>query len=115
MRKFALLAAVILFVSCYVVNANAAGPTWTTGIVQSEHYVGVTTVDTTGNGAGEVGMNYLCQNQFGATAHICTAENYFATALRVGFSRARKQGTFEVIPLVSSHACSDISCSGSTR
>ncbi|HYA41231.1 MAG TPA: hypothetical protein VEF34_08005 [Syntrophobacteraceae bacterium] len=84
MRKFALLAAVVCLVSCYAVNANAGNPSWTSGAVASDHYVGFTTATTNGNAHGEVGMNNLCQAKFGPTAHICTAGEYFSTASATG-------------------------------
>jgi len=78
MRKIALSAAVVCLVFGYAMNANAQS--WATGAVASDHYVGFTTAKTNGNAHGEVGMNNLCQNQFGPTAHICTAGQYFSTA-----------------------------------
>jgi len=80
MSKLALMAAVASLVFCHAMNANATNPTWTSGAVQSEHYVGFTTATTTGAAGGEVAMNYMCQHQYGETAHICTAGGYFATS-----------------------------------
>jgi hypothetical protein len=79
MRKLALMAAVACLVFGYAMNANAANPVWS-GTVQSEHYVGFTTATTNGNAHGQVGMNALCQAQYGVTAHICSVDQYFSSA-----------------------------------
>jgi hypothetical protein len=82
MRKLTLLVAVVGLISCYGMNAEAGAPTWNTGTVTSDHYVGHTDAKTTGAAGGILGMNNLCQSdsKFGPTAHICTASEYFSTS-----------------------------------
>jgi len=78
MRKLALFAAVVGLISCIGISAEAQ--TWSTGAVQASHYVGPSTASTKGAAGGIVGMNALCQAKWGVTAHMCHADEYFASA-----------------------------------
>ena len=84
MRQLAYLAALGCLISCYGMNADAANPTWTTGAVTGDHYVGATTATTDGSTNGIVGMNVLCQAKYGHTAHMCNTDEFFRSA---GFAK----------------------------
>ena len=71
MRKLALLAAVVCLISCWGMNAEAQ----TTGV-----YQGVSNASTTGANQGRPHMNVLCQNTYGASAYMCTVDEFFSTA-----------------------------------
>ncbi len=73
MRKLTVLAAVVFLISCYGMNANAQSA------VKSS-FVGVSASVTNGAGGGFMGMNLLCQQTFGASAHMCTWDEFYYSA-----------------------------------
>jgi hypothetical protein len=73
MRKLVLFAIVVCLICCY--GMNAEGQT-----VTLSHFVGQTASKTNGNAHGTVGMNQLCQTQYGSTAHLCAVDEFFQSA-----------------------------------
>jgi hypothetical protein len=80
MRRLALLAAVVFLISWSGMSAEAAEPTWSTGAVQASHYVGPSKSKNDGDTHGIVGMNYMCQQTYGNTAHMCNVDEFFGSS-----------------------------------
>jgi hypothetical protein len=78
MRRLALLAAAVYLIFCYGMDAKAQ--TWSTGPVAVDHYVGPSKGQNDGDTHGRGGMNALCQNTYGVTAHMCSTDEFMNTA-----------------------------------
>jgi hypothetical protein len=77
MRKLALLAAVVCLICCYGMTAWSQPSEVESGL---SRYQGPSSATTNGNAGGILGMNQLCQDTYGATAHICTLDQFYWTA-----------------------------------
>jgi len=74
MRKLALFAAIVCLISCYGMNANGQA------IVTQPSFVGASVSVTNGDAAGITGMNQLCKDAFGSSAHMCTWDEFYYSA-----------------------------------
>jgi len=73
MGKLTLLAAVVCLIFCYSMNAD--GQT-----VVKSNFVGASGTVTNGAAKGIMGMNELCKESFGSTAHMCTWDEFYYSA-----------------------------------
>ena len=76
MRKLALFAAVVCLISCCSMDAFAQA------VVGTSRYIGYSAaLANGGNRTGLAGgMNYACIATYGTGAHMCTTDEFFATA-----------------------------------
>ncbi len=98
MRKMALLAAVVCLISCYGMNAFG----------QTSHYVGSSSVTTTGLAGGPARMNTLCSKTYGAAAHMCNVDEFIGTsplAAKKGLWAQPKFNNCYVDPTTSTATC----------
>jgi hypothetical protein len=73
MRMLALFAAIVCLISCYGMDANGQTE------VQSS-FVGASLSVTNGTAGGIIGMNQLCKESWGASAHMCTWDEFYHSA-----------------------------------